>query len=403
MRPKRARVLAQEEINMGFEKLTAYLDSLEERYGVPGADLQITRGYETIYRHRVGWSDYEKTRPVSPEDVYDIYSGSKPVTMVGIMQLVERGLLSLDDRLDRYLPEFGQMKYATDYEIGGFPFHWPTAASPLAEAKRPMLIHDLMSMTAGLSYDLNAAPIRRVLAQDPAAGTRALVAAMAEMPLLYEPGTRYTYSLGHDVLAAVAEVVTGQRFADYIRENVFEPLGIKRMYSHVPEQEKPHLAAQYAQDPATGAIRPDRSMVFRLSPNYDSGGAGLCVSVEEYGKLTAALANGGMGATGRRILRPESIDELRRNRLDGQQLRDFRLDGHEGYGYGLGVRTLIDPETSKSPLGEFGWDGAAGCYILVDPKNRIGLFYAQEVLGMLAAYREIHPAIRDLSYEALGL
>lgn len=383
---------------MGFEKLTAYLDSLAGDWGVPGADVKITRGYETVYRYSVGHSDYAGTVPVSPDDLYNIYSGSKPLTMAGVMQLVERGLLSLDDRLDTYLPEFAHMRYATDFPFGVFAPAWPDEHSPLAGAKNPMLIHDLMSMTAGMSYDLNAAPLRRAIAQNPHATTRELVRAMAEMPLLCEPGTRFSYALSHDVLAAVVEVVTGQRFADYMREHIFEPLGIERMYYHVPESEKEHLAAQYAWD--NGVIRPEERMDYRFTDQYDSGGAGICTSVDEYSKFAAALANGGVGATGERILTPASIDEIRRNRLNALQLRDF---GKDGYGYGLGVRTLIDASRSRSPVGEFGWDGAAGCYVLIDPQNRVGLFYAHEILGMLDAYNVIHPTIRDLAYEGLGL
>ncbi len=387
---------------MGFERLTEYMDSLAERYGVPGADLKITRGYETVYRYSVGYKDYDKTVPVSADDMYNIYSGSKPITMAGVMQLVESGRLSLDDRLDKYLPEFARMRWATDFKFG-FPLAWPDEHSALAEAKNPMLIHDLMSMTAGMSYDLNAAPIRRVLEKNPKAGTREIVAAMAEMPLLSEPGTSYSYSLSHDVLAAVVEVITGQRFADYMREHVFEPLGIERMYYQVPACEEKHLAAQYASDWDTGEIRRDGSMAYRFTENYDSGGAGLCTSVDEYSKFAAAMANGGVGATGRRILKPESIDLMRRNWLNEKQLADFSLSGKVGYGYGLGVRTLIDASKSKSPVGEFGWDGAAGCYVAIDPDNRVGIFYAQEILGMLIAYNEIHPTIRDLAYEAMEL
>ena len=109
---------------MGFERLTEYMDSLAERYGVPGADLKITRGYETVYRYSVGYTNYDKTVPVSADDMYNIYSGSKPITMAGVMQLIESGRLSLDDRLDKYLPEFAHMRWATDFTFG-FPFAWP--------------------------------------------------------------------------------------------------------------------------------------------------------------------------------------------------------------------------------------------------------------------------------------
>lgn len=388
---------------MDFSRLTAYLDTLEDRYGVHGLDVKITKEHETVYRYLHGYSDYGRTKPVSERDLYNIYSASKPVTMIGVMQLVEQGRLGLDDPLDKYLPEFAEMQVAADFKIGEFPLAWPTKASALRPAKNKMLIRNLMSMTAGMSYDVASEPIRRVIEQtNGAADTRRIVAAMAEMPLICEPGTRYSYALGHDVLAAVIEAVTGMTFGAYMRRNVFEPLGITEMYYQVPAGEEHRLSAQYAKDWNTGEIKPDGSMIYRLTPNYESGGAGLCTTVDEYSKVMEALANGGVGRTGNRILTPESIARMSQNELDETQLADFRhAPAKEGYGYGLGVRTLIDGSKAKSAVGEFGWDGAAGAYTLADPANRVGIFYTQEILGMIEAYGEIHPTLRDLAYEAM--
>lgn len=389
---------------MDFSRLTAYLQTLNEKYGVRGLDLKITKGHQEVCRRMVGTSDYGGTRPVSARDLYNVYSASKVITMTAVMQLVEQGKLGLDDELERYLPEFAQMQYATDFKFGGFPFAWPTGRSPLAPAKNKMLIHDLMSMTAGMSYDVASEPIRRVVEQtNGEATTRQIVAAMANMPLLCEPGTRYSYALGHDVLAAVVEVVSGLTFGAYMKKYVFEPLRITDMFYQVPEREKHRLSAQYAKAPGTGEIRPDHSMIYRITKNYESGGAGLCTTVDEYSKVLEALANGGVGRTGRQILKPESIAEMSRNRLTDVELADFSRTGKVGYGYGLGVRTLIDGAKARSPVGEFGWDGAAGAFALVDPVNHIGIFYTHEILGMLEAYSEIHPTIRDLAYEAMGL
>ena len=234
------------------------------------------------------------------------------------------------------------------------------------------------------------------------ATTRQVVTAMAQMPLLCEPGTRYSYALGHDVLAAVVEVVTGMTFGAYMKRNVFEPLGITEMYYQVPAGEEHRLFAQYGKDWDTGKIKRDESMIYRITKNYESGGAGLCTTVDEYTKVLEALANGGVGRTGGRILKQESVLAIGRNWLTEQELADFSRTGKEGYGYGLGVRVLIDGTKSKSPVGEFGWDGAAGAYALVDPKNHIGMFYTHEILGMIEAYSEIHPTLRDLAYEAMG-
>ena len=388
---------------MNFSKLTAYLNTLEEKYGVHGLDMKITRGHETVYRCMLGHSDYERKTPVSERDLYNIYSASKVITMTGVMQLIEQGKLGLNDPLEKYLPEFAHMRYAADFKMGEFPFRWPDENSRLVPAQNPMRIHDLMSMTAGMSYDVASAPIRKVVEETHGeATTRQVVTAMAQMPLLCEPGTRYSYALGHDVLAAVVEVVTGMTFGAYMKRNVFEPLGITEMYYQVPAGEEHRLFAQYGKDWDTGKIKRDESMIYRITKNYESGGAGLCTTVDEYTKVLEALANGGVGRTGGRILKQESVLAIGRNWLTEQELADFYRTCKEGYGYGLGVRVLIDGTKSKSPVGEFGWDGAAGAYALVDPKNHIGMFYTHEILGMIEAYSEIHPTLRDLAYEAMG-
>ena len=287
---------------MNFSKLTAYLNTLEEKYGVHGLDMKITRGHETVYRCMLGHSDYERKTPVSERDLYNIYSASKVITMTGVMQLIEQGKLGLNDPLEKYLPEFAHMRYAADFKMGEFPFRWPDENSQLVPAQNPMRIHDLMSMTAGMSYDVASAPIRKVVEETHGeATTRQVVTAMAQMPLLCEPGTRYSYALGHDVLAAVVEVVTGMTFGAYMKRNVFEPLGITEMYYQVPAGEEHRLFAQYGKDWDTGKIKRDESMIYRITKNYESGGAGLCTTVDEYTKVLEALANGGVGRTGGRI------------------------------------------------------------------------------------------------------
>jgi len=268
--------------------------------------------------------------------------------------------------------------------------------------KNKILIHDLMSMTAGLSYDVASEVIQEKKRETGnKAGTREMIAVIARMPLICEPGTRYSYALGHDVLAAVIEVVSGMTFGQYLKKYIFDPLAITEMYFHVPESEKRRLSAQYMKDMTTGVISPHSGMIFCLSDQYESGGAGLTCTVDAYSMVLDALANNGVGATGARLLKPESISTMSKNWLTDQQLEDFKKSGKVGYGYGLGVRTLIDGISSKSPVGEFGWDGAAGAYALIDPINHISIFYTHEILGMIIAYSEIHPTIRDLVYEAL--
>lgn len=388
---------------MNFEKVAAYIDSLGEKYGLSGVDCKVMKDHEVIFRRMWGHSDYAHTIPVSPNDLYDVYSCTKIITMTAAMQLVEKGLISLDDQVDKYIPQFASMMVSEDFVPFQWPMKWPTLEDHVHPSPTKVTLRQLMTMTSGLSYDLDSsAVLHAIAATNGAAGTVELANAIAKMPLLFDPGTRYSYSLGHDIIAAVIEVVTGLRYQDYLQDNIFGPLHLNNMFMHVPESEKGRLSAQYGGVMGSDEIRPmDVGNRYRLTGSYDSGGAGLACTVDDYILVLDALANSGVAYNGYRLLTQQSIDEMRRPQLCETAQEDFARSGKVGYGYGLGVRTLIDQSKSKSPLGEFGWDGAAGAYAVIDPENHLSIFYVQEVLGMMKSYHEIHPTLRDLVYEAL--
>lgn len=388
---------------MDFSKLTKYLDNLEKDYGVPGYDLIVRKDHETVYRRTGGFSDYEKTRPVGEDDLYFMYSATKVITMTAAMQLAEKGLIRLDDPVAKYLPEFAEMEVADHFVLNQWPPQIPTLADPHHPAKMPITLRMLMSMQAGLNYNITGEPIMAMKkATGNQATTRQMMAAIAEMPLLFEPGTHYSYSLGHDVIAGVIEVVTGQTFGEYLKEHIFDPLGIRDAYFHLDDALRARLTAQYAADMETGEIRPtEQTCAYCLSDRYESGGAGLICTADAYATVMDALACGGTGKTGVRILSPESLAKMAENQLTPEILPDYQVPWRMEYGYGLGVRTLIHPEDSPTPKGEFGWDSAGGAYSLVDPVNHISILYSQEILGMIRSYSEIHPALRNLIYEAM--
>ena len=294
------------------------------------------------------------------------------------------------------LPEF--------VRSGKWLFGWPTAEEcGVVPAKEKITIRRMMSMSAGFSYQLSSAPLLTLLAENPHAATREIVSTYAQLPLLYEPGTHYSYSMAHDILAAVLEVVSGMKFSEYMRKNIFDPLGVgeKDIYYQIPESEKHRISELYEINPETGDQKPVIENFARFNDTYESGGAGVGCTVKGYVQVIDALANGGTGATGAQILSPKAVLKMSENQLSETQLSDFHIGGKLEYGYGLGVRTLIDPTKSKSPLGEFGWDGAAGAYVLVDPKNHLALFYVQEAPDSGTAFSTIHPTLRDLIYEEL--
>lgn len=388
---------------MNFDRVDAYLRSLSDTYGLHSVDCKVMRNHQVLFRSMYGYRDYDHTVPVSDQDLYDVYSCTKVITMTAAMQLVERGLLRLDEYVETYLPAFSHMSVSESFVPFKFPLKWPTLQDRTHPAPTKITVRELMTMTAGLSYDLESEAVRAAVSESQGqAGTVEIVSAVAKMPLLFDPGTRYSYSLGHDVIAAIIEVVSRQRYADYLQDHIFGPLGLRDMYMHVPESERSRLSAQYGGVFGSNEIRRmDVGNRYRITCNYDSGGAGLACTVDDYILVLDALACGGIAHNGYRLLKPDSIDLMRTPQLNEAAQSDFARSGKVGYGYGLGVRTLIDAEKSKGPVGEFGWDGAAGAYALIDPMNHVSIFYAQEVLGMMRSYSEIHPTLRDMVYETL--
>ncbi len=369
-----------------FAALGAFLDYLADR-SIPGVDAAVMRDHACLYRHQAGWRDREAGEPMRGDELYFMYSCSKPVTVTAAMQQLERGRFVLTEPVYAYLPEYRDML------IRG-------ADGNLIKAKKPMLVKHLFSMTGGLNYDLHSPSLQ---AMKQATGgrcpTREVARAIAKEPLSFEPGTHWQYSLCHDVLAALVEVVSGQRFADYVKANIFDPLGMTRSAFHKTAAMDGQFAAQYRFDDAKGRAEPiPLEAEYVLGPEHDSGGAGIISCVEDYAKFVDAMACGGVGATGERILSQAAIDLMRENQLGEAQMKDFNWEQMEGYGYGLGVRTLIDRAAGGvlSPLGEFGWGGAAGAYVMIDPANRLSVFYAQHMLNNQEPF--VHPRLRNIVY-----
>ncbi len=391
---------------MNFDRITQYLDSLVAG-GVPSVDCIITENHERLYRHYTGTSDHGKRVPIRPDQRYLMFSMTKVMTMTAFMQLVEQGKISLDDEVGMYLPAYRDLKVeiAENGSVG------------IRDAEKPLKIRYLLSMQSGLDYDLSRPGIRRVLEEKGMkATTRELVDAFTESPLKFEPGTRFLYSLSHDVAAAIIETVSEETFGGYLKKHVWDELEMQHTHFAKPmngdltvradgsdEENAWSLAEQYIYEEQTGKILPmEPSCNYQLSDAYESGGAGLISCTEDYVLLADALSCGGIGANGSRILKPETVDLMKTNLLGEASLRDIETTmGRVGYGYGCGVQVLMDPQkvNSPAPAGVFGWDGAAGSCIIMDNVNHRSLVYTMHVRGYGPAYGQIHPRLRDLMYE----
>lgn len=378
---------------MNFDKITEYLDSLVTKEDIPSVDCIIYKDHEMLYRHLNGTNDKAKTIPVRDNQLYLMFSMTKVQTMIAFMQLVEQGKISLEDDVKDYLPAYGNLLYE---ERKGNVIN-------IVKYEKTLKIKHLVSMQSGLDYDLERAGIQRVLSEKGMnATTRELVDSFVETPLKFEPGTRFLYSLSHDVIAAIIEVVSGKSFGEYLKENIWDRIGMNNTFFAKPVNYLSSLAQQFECD-ANGNIVPmEPTCRYQLSEKYESGGAGLISTTEDYAVFADTIACGGESKDGKRIIKAKTIEIVKNNLLCEQGLKDLETTmGRKGYGYGVGMQVLMKPRAirSKAPKGIFGWDGAAGSMILMDTENRLSLVYTQHVRNCGKAYGEIHPKLRELLYE----
>ncbi len=366
-----------------MKKITEFIDGLRMTKNIPGNDCLILKNGETVYRHMGGVSDVEKQIPMNGRERYHVYSASKPVTCTAALQLFERGMYKLEDELGDYLPEFKEMTVRTP-------------EGEIVPAKKKITIKHLFTMTAGFSYWLGSPALLKCMEDTGGlCPTREVVRYLAQEPLLFEPGTRWEYSLCHDVLAAFVEVVSKMPFADYVQKYIFQPLNMTQSGFLLPQEELHTLSAHY--DFSSGVLvrrnteltGDNRANPYRLGPLHASGGAGLVTTVEDYMRFLEAWRKTDI------ILSRNTTELMTRNHLTAEQAVTYWNPAL--YDYGLGVRC---PKAAGGVRKDFGWGGAAGAYLAVDQKNGLSLFYAQHVLS--SAAQQIRGHIYDLAVNAFG-
>lgn len=350
-----------------FEKVIALCDSFLEM-GIPGYDIAICLDGKCVLRHHNGYRDIEKTQPIDGTEKYDIYSCTKLLTVISALQLWEQGKFQLEDKLSDYMPEFSQMTVTTEDGI--------------VPAENPIRIHHLFEMTAGFSYDMVSPAVKACqAATDGRCPTREFMKYLAKEPLLFQPGDQYKYSLCHDVLAALVEVLSGEKFEDYIKKHIFDPVGMKDSSGLAAP-----ICAKYRYDAATKQFNEITNNIYRIGTEYASGGAGAVSTVEDFIHLLEALRTG-------KLLKPETVQLLSTDRLTDYQKRTF--PPAKTRGYGLGVRTPIE----SYPHTEFGWGGAAGAFWSVDLSKKMTIYYAQHVT--LSPNNDLRNQIYSLAFDEL--
>ncbi len=379
---------------MNFTRLDNFLDKLTS-WRIPGCDVIIMKDGEVIHRYFSGYSNLEDKIKMNGSESYNMYSSSKPVTVAAALTLVEKGDILLTDNLSEYIPEYKNVMVEIKDEDGNVTYEKPC---------REITVRDIFTMTSGFDYTLETEAIKEIRENSIwRVPTVSAVRAFAKNPLVAHPGDRWIYGINHDILAGLCEIVTGERFSAFVKRVIFDVLGMENSdFSGESESLRARMARQYTFDyKLDRPVFKNNGNKFILGIGYESGGAGLISTVEDYIKFAYAMANGGVGANGGRILSPCTIELMRTNALTEAQRRSMNCGQYKGYGYGLGVRTMIDTSEAGSlgPVGEFGWAGAAGSYVMIDPDNNLALFYTHHMLENQEEY--VVNRIRNITYACL--
>ncbi|MDR2933264.1 MAG: beta-lactamase family protein [Oscillospiraceae bacterium] len=383
-----------------FKHLDALLQDFIQN-GLPGCGCAVAKDGKVLYEGYHGFADIETARPVGPDTVYRLFSMTKVVICTAAMMLYERGKFLLSDPLYAYIPEYRKSTVALTK---------PNGSVELVAAKKPMLVRDAFTMAVGLPHPMGESYTARAMAKvrEELAGKHGKfdletdTKAMAGVPIAFEPGSHFLYGYGHDLVARLIEVVSGKTVGAFLKDEIFAPLAMKSTgYRYFGDIRERMISLYEKADNGSWLKIPGmQDDLHEPDAIFERGGAGLFSTVSDYLVFTQMLANGGMYKK-ERIIGRKTIDLMRQNQLGEQQLRDFAGVYNAGYGYGLGVRTMLDRAAggANNSSGEFGWTGALGTWTAIDPAEGVSVVYMHQTKPNMEEYH--HLRVRAAAFGGL--
>ena len=388
-----------EDVGLSAEKLARVgpaVRALVDDDKVAGAITMVARRGKVVYFEAVGKRDVESGKPMERDTILRFYSMSKPVTSVAVMMLVEAGKIDLDDPVAKHLPELKGLRVFVRANGDGFETE---------SAKRDPTVRDLLRHTAGLTYGLfGNTPIdekyRTVGLLAPGSTLDGMTKKLGELPLLYQPGTKWNYSVATDVLGRIVEVTSGKSLDAFFAERIFRPLDMPDSGFFVPADKLDRLAATHGT--ADGKLRvtdAPATSSFRTRPTLLSGGGGLVSTARDYMRFCQMLAAGGeLG--GRRLLRRETVQAMTANQLPDEAFPiAFGPIQRPGTGFGLGFSVQVNRDPlSASRIGEYGWGGAASTHFWISPKDELVVIALQQFMPFST---RLEQTIKPIVYESI--
>lgn len=374
---------------------------------LPGWLILVARDGRVAHLESAGWRDREADLPVTPDTIFRIYSMTKPVTSVAALMLWEEGGFELKDPVARFLPAFADTKVWRSGSVTN-----PT----LEPQTTPLALWHLLTHTSGLTYGfLYAHPVDELYRRagfewgtPPGVDLAEACDRLARLPLLFQPGSEWNYSMATDVLGRIVEVVSGQPLDVFFRERIFEPLGMTDTAFWAPPEQQHRLAALYGPTPGSKLIARLDTMgrAAHEPPVFLSGGGGLVSTAADYHRFATMLLRRGE-LDGVRLLGPRTVEYLASNHLPGNA--DLSVFGRplfaettfDGVGFGLGVSVTIDPLKAKVPgsFGDYAWGGAASTAFWIDPVEDLSVVFLTQLLP--SSTHPLRSQLRQLVYQAL--
>ena len=376
-----------------LSRLDAAMKHLVDEKQVSGLVTLLERHGKVVDYSANGVLDVRKPDAMQKDSIFRIYSMSKPVTGVGMMMLYEEGKWQINDPVSRYIPEFARLKVYVGKNEDGSP--------KLEDAKRSMTMRELMTHTAGLGYILTPNnPVDKMIIDqnilNAGAPLQTMIDGLGKVPLLAQPGTRWSYSIAVDVQGYLIEKFSGMSFADFAKKRIFDPLGMKDTGFYVPKEKLSRFAQVHTGAGTNLAVdtnRPDPTVV----PLGASGGGGLFSTAMDYARFCEMLLQGGQ-FNGVRLLAPHTVEMMRTNWVNPEPLKTMP----PGTGWGMDFQIVTDAAAAGEPVptGTFSWFGIAGTWFWIDPVKDLA-FVGMVQHQSLGTTRAIHALSRSLVYQAV--